>query len=114
MRYLTLFDLLMKEERNTQRRGHGPRRGGPRRDGEHPRPNKGPNNQREAGNGEGPEGKRKPIAHGKEGGRGRKGDRGGRRDSKQDDRDLDRELRDYWIVQKGGKKGEEAGRFEWM
>ena len=25
-----------------------------------------------------------------------------------DDRDLDRELRDYWLTQKGGNKGEEG------
>lgn len=45
-----------------------------------------------------------------EGRDGRRG-RGGRRfEKRRDDRDLDRELRDYWITQRGGDKNEGSCR----
>ena len=34
--------------------------------------------------------------------------RGPKGEKRADDRDLDRELRDYWLTQKGGNKGEEG------
>ena len=96
-----LFLNLMREEGNNQRKGFNNRRGNQHNRG----PNKADRNNDQ-------EDKKKFIQRDNQGGKRGKDRRGFKnKQGKKEERDLDRELRDYWISKKGGEKGEGSNTY---